>query len=67
MKLFQFIIYIYIYAGYDCTKKWATYLGDPARVASMATRLSEALGFTEAEITLGRERDLMPLSGRTEM
>ena len=46
----------YLYAGFDCTNKWANFLGDVLRREAMTARLQEAFGVTEAEIQSCRER-----------
>jgi hypothetical protein len=46
----------YLYAGFDCTNKWANFLGDVLRREAMAARLQEAFGVTEDEIQSCRER-----------
>ena len=40
----------YLYAGFDCTFRWATYLRDEPRRQAMTSRLRETLGVTEMEI-----------------
>ena len=46
----------YLYAGFDCTHKWSTFLGDIPRRKAMAMRLQEALGITKEEIESCREK-----------
>ena len=46
----------YLYAGFDCTNKWANFLGDKARKEAMIARLQEAFGVTDAEILSGQEK-----------
>jgi hypothetical protein len=46
----------YLYAGFDCTHKWANFLGDVPRKQAMSVRLQEALGVTEGEIQSCREK-----------
>ena len=45
----------YVYAGFDCTNKWANFLGDVPRRQAMAMPLQEALGVKEEEIFLSRQ------------
>ena len=40
----------YLYAGFDCTNKWANFLCDEPRRQAMTMRLKDALGVTEEEI-----------------
>ena len=47
--------YFYLYAGFDCTTKWANFLGDVQRKTTMAARLQETLGVTQIEIRTCRE------------
>ena len=54
---------LYLYAGYDCTNKWANFLGDPARKEAMLARLQEALGVTDAEIFFLVRRKLVQTNG----
>ena len=42
----------FLYAGFDCTNKWANFLGDEARKEAMTARLQEAFGVTDTEILL---------------
>ena len=46
----------YLYAGFDCTNKWANFLGDEARKEAMTARLQEAFGVTDAEILSCQEK-----------
>ncbi|CAK0895070.1 unnamed protein product, partial [Prorocentrum cordatum] len=46
----------FVYAGDDCTKRWATFLQAPDRPEKLAGRLREALGVTEEEISDGKRR-----------
>ena len=46
----------YLYAGFDCTSKWANFLGDEARKEAMTARLQEALGVTDEEILSCQEK-----------
>ena len=46
----------YLYAGFDCTNKWANFLGDVPRRQTMVTRLQDALGVTEEEIQYCRDK-----------
>ena len=39
----------YLYAGFDCTNKWAHYLGDEARKESITARLQEAFGVSQTQ------------------
>ena len=46
----------YLYVGFDCTNKWANFLGDESRKQTIVARLHEALGVTETEIQFCREK-----------
>ena len=46
----------YLYAGFDCTNKWAKFLGDEPRKETMTFRLKEAFGITDEEIQSCREK-----------
>ena len=46
----------FIYAGEDCTNRWATFLRAPERQDKLAGRLREALGVTEEEISDAKRR-----------
>ena len=46
----------FLYAGFDCTNKWANFLGDEARKEIITARLQEALGVTDAEISSCQEK-----------
>ena len=46
----------YLYAGFDCTSKWSTYLGDAPRRKVMILRLQEAFGVEDEEIQACRDR-----------
>jgi hypothetical protein len=49
---------LYLYAGFDCTNKWANFLGDTTRRKTMATRLKETLGVAEEEIQFCQKNSL---------
>ncbi|CAK0862279.1 unnamed protein product, partial [Prorocentrum cordatum] len=46
----------FVYAGDDCTRRWATFLQAPDRPDKLAGRLREALGVTENEISDAKRR-----------
>ncbi|CAK0850189.1 unnamed protein product, partial [Prorocentrum cordatum] len=46
----------FVYAGDDCTRRWATFLQAPDRPDQLAGRLREALGVTEEEISDAKRR-----------
>lgn len=46
----------FLYAGFDCTIKWANFLRDEARTEAMTARLKEAFGVTDAEIAFCQEK-----------
>ena len=46
----------FLYAGFDCTNKWANFLGDEARKEVMTARLHEAFGVTDEEIESCRKK-----------
>jgi hypothetical protein len=55
-KVYEVLPVLFTYSGFDCSLKWATYLGAPALVECMTSRLSDALGVTDEEVSVGRER-----------
>ena len=46
----------YLYAGFDCTRKWANFLGDASRKKQMSVRLQEALAIMDEEIEACRKK-----------
>ena len=46
----------YLYAGFDCTNKWANFLGGEARKEALTARLQEAFGVTDTEILSCQEK-----------